>query len=239
MAPTPRKKDPSTAALRRVQLLASLSDSALAQLSTRIAWRQLRRGQQVVSRDSTDKDVYFVVEGRVRVLAFSEAGRQVTYDDIGPGGLFGDFAALDGLARSADVIALEDTLTASIPPSSFRRLLREHPEACESMMLRLVGSVRDLTERLFELSTLGLQNRVHAEILRIARAAGVVNGRAVIAPAPRHADIANCISANREQVTREISAMRRRGLIESSAGAMIVPDVERIEHLVRNVRSGT
>ena len=34
------------------------------------------------------------------------------------------------------------------------------------------GSVRDLTERVFEFSTLGVQNRVHAELLRLAKQAG-------------------------------------------------------------------
>ena len=45
---------------------------------------------------------------------------------MGKGEWFGDFAAIDGLSRSADVVAIEDTLLASLSPALFRQLLREH-----------------------------------------------------------------------------------------------------------------
>lgn len=227
---------PSILGLQRVGFLAGMSDAYLETLAGQCTWRRFKAGQQVISKDSNDRDVYIVIAGSVRVTAFSASGRQVTYNDIGAGNWFGDFAAIDGLSRSADVVAHEDTLTASIPPAVFRRVLAEHAPACEAVMLRLVRSVRDLTERLFDLSTLGLQNRVHAEILRLARAAGVERNRAVIAPSPKHVDIANRISANREQVTRELSALRRRGLIESTRDALLVPDVARLQNLVSDVR---
>ena len=96
----------------------------------------------------------------------------MTYGDIRAGQWFGDFAAIDGSSRSADVIALEDTLAATLTPALFLRLLHEHPSVCDCMLRRLVGCVRDLTERIYDFSTLGVQNRVHAELLRLARKRG-------------------------------------------------------------------
>jgi CRP-like cAMP-binding protein len=104
------------------------------------------------------------------------------------------------------------------------------------MLLRLVSSVRELTERVFEFSTLGVQNRVHAELLRLARQAGVENNVARIAPAPRHAELASQVSTYREQVTRELSAMVRQGLLRRADGGLIVPDVARLERIVAAVR---
>jgi CRP-like cAMP-binding protein len=92
-----------------------------------------------------------------------------------------------------------------------------------------------LSDRLFELSTLGVQNRVHAEILRLAREAGVEGNAARIEPAPRHVDIAAWVSTNREQVTKELSEMGRQGLVAKSGQALIVPDVARLERMVAAV----
>jgi CRP/FNR family transcriptional regulator, cyclic AMP receptor protein len=234
--PRPLTAESSMLGLRNNSLLAGIPDAALDELARQSRWRRFPAGQQVISRDAADRDVYLVVSGKVRVTAFSAAGREVTYRNIAGGDWFGDFSAIDGLARSADVVAIDDTLLAAVNPAAFQRLLREHPEVCKRVMLRLVATLRDLTERVFDFSTLGVQNRVHAELLRLARQAGVKANAARIDPAPKHSDIASQVSTYREQVTRELSAMARQGLVERAGRALLVPDVERLEKIVAEVR---
>ena len=219
-----------------MRLLEGVSAAALEELAQRCRWRRFDSGQRVISREARDQDVYLIVSGRVRVTSFSASGRQVTYRDIPAGDWFGDFAAIDGRARSADIVALEDTLLAAMDPAEFRQILHEHPAVCDHVLRRLVASVRELTERVFDLSTLGVQNRVHAELLRLAREAGVKANTARIDPAPKHTDIASQVSTYREQVTRELSAMAKQGLVERAGGALLIPDVARLEEIVAAVR---
>jgi CRP/FNR family cyclic AMP-dependent transcriptional regulator len=228
--------EPTIAGLQSITLLKGVPAPALTELSRHCRWRRFEAGQQVISRAAPNQDVYLIVSGRVRATAFSAMGRQVTYRDIPGGDWFGDFAAIDGLPRSADVVALDDTFLASISPDTFRRLLHEHPAVCDRVLLRLVASVRELTERIFDYSTLGVQNRVHAELLRLAKHAGVTGNTARIDPAPRHADIAGQISTYREQVTRELSAMVKEGLVQRAGNALVIPDVARLEKIVAEVR---
>ena len=64
---------------------------------------------------------------RSRALtSFSASGRQVTFRDIPAGDWFGDLAAIDGLSRSADIVALDNALVAAMPPAIFRDLLHSH-----------------------------------------------------------------------------------------------------------------
>jgi CRP-like cAMP-binding protein len=177
-----------------------------------------------------------VVSGRVRVTTFSAGGRQVTFRDEDAGEMFGDLAAIDGAPRSADVVALEDVLAASLTPAGFRALLAAEPLVQERVLQRLAGLVRSLSERVIDLSTLGVQNRIHAELLRLARATGVQDNRALLAPAPRHADIASQVSTYREQVTRELSALAKQGLVAKEGGAVAVLDVARLQRMVEEVR---
>jgi CRP-like cAMP-binding protein len=58
--------------------------------------------------------VFFVVEGRVRVVNFSISGREISFDEMERGGVFGELAALDGMPRSGAMVALNDTLVATI-----------------------------------------------------------------------------------------------------------------------------
>src|SRR5688572_92156 len=107
---------PSILGLQRIRLLEDVSRSALEELARQCRWRRLPPGQRVISREAPDQDVYLIVSGRVRVASFSGSGRQVTFRDIAAGDWFGDLAAIDGRARSADIVALEDTLVAAMTP---------------------------------------------------------------------------------------------------------------------------
>jgi CRP-like cAMP-binding protein len=233
----PHDPQPSSLGLRRVALLEGLPPERLDLLARECAWRAYSPDQQIISRESDDRDFYLIVSGRVRVTTYSAGGRQVTFRDLDAGDCFGEVAAVDGAPRSADVFALESALLASMTPAAFWRLLRAEPLVAERVLLRLVGLVRGLSERVIDLSTLGVQNRIHAELLRLAREAGVSGNAARIDPAPKHADLASRVSTYREQVTRELSALVRLGILERGEQALVIRDVAALERLVEEVRA--
>jgi len=217
-------------------LLEGVPRSALEELARQCRWLRFAAGQRAISREAPDNDVYLVISGQVRVTSFSRTGQEVSFGNVGAGEWFGDFAAIDGLSRSADVLAVEDTFVAAMSPALFRRLVHEHAAVCDCMLRRLVNSIRELTDRVFDFSTLGVRSRVYAELLRLARQAGIKGNKARIDPAPKHAELASRISTYREQVTREISAMARQGLVQRSRGALVIPDIERLESMVTETR---
>ena len=222
--------------LRGVRLLEGLDTPALEGLAGSLDWRRFQAGQQVITRNAPDRDVYLVIAGKVQVVAFSASGKQITYREMGGGDHFGELAAIDGRERSADVIALADSLLAIMSQATFRDLLSRHEALRERMLRGLVAFVREMTDRVFELSTLGVRNRVHAELLRLARRAGVAGNVVRINPAPRHGDIASRVSTYREQVTRELSMLVAQGVIAREGPCLVVLDVVRLENLVADVR---
>jgi CRP-like cAMP-binding protein len=227
----------SALGLRRIALLDGLGDDALEALAQRCAWRRYDADQTIFTRDAGDRSVYFIVAGRVRVTMYSAAGRQVTFNEQAAGEFLGESSAIDGKPRALDVVALESTLVASLTSAGFWELLRNHPVIVERVLKRLTGLLRGTSERIIELSTLGVQNRIHAELRRLASAAGVKGNVAHIDPAPTHAEIASRVSTNREQVTRELSALMKAGLLAKDGGALRVLDVKRLERMVAEVRA--
>jgi CRP-like cAMP-binding protein len=209
----PKPAQPSSLGLRGITLLAGLTPERLEALARECAWRNFDAEQSIISRAAPDRDLYFIVSGRVRVTTYSAAGRQVTFRDFGPGEHFGEVAAIDGLARSADVVGLEGGLLASLPPAALRRLLGEEPALAERLLRDFAKLVRRLSARVIDLSTLGVHQRLHDELLRLARDAGIKDNRARIEPAPKHADLASQVSTYREQITRELSVLAKAGVL--------------------------
>lgn len=233
-----RTVHPSSLGLRSIALLEGLAPEKLDAVARQCVWRNYEAGKRIISRNADDRDVYLLVKGRVRITTYSAGGREVAFRDIGAGEVFGEVAALDGEPRSADVVALDVTLLASITPAAFRKLLEEEPAIGVRVMTQLAALVRSLSKRVIDLSTLGVQNRIHAELLRLARQAGVEQNCARLDPGPKHADIASQVSTYREQVTRELSALARAGIVSKEGGALVVRDVSRLEQMVEQVRSG-
>jgi CRP-like cAMP-binding protein len=172
----------------------------------------------------------------VRVVNFSPSGREVSFDDVEAGGFFGELSAIDGLPRSATVVARIDTVVATLSPTVFQRLAAENPSVSGAIVERLAAIIRQATDRIMDLSTLGAHNRVHAELLRLGRLNEIADNVAVIDPAPIHADIASRVSTTRETVARVLSELSRKGLISRQKGTLIVHDLDRLESLVDDLK---
>ena len=213
-------------------MFAQIHGDAIARLDKRCAWRCYQRGEPIVDYlDETD-DVHFVVSGQVRASIYSLSGKMVTFCDLSPGGMFGEYAAIDGGPRSVGVEAISNCVVASLPAPTFREILQSEPAVTQALVEHLVGKVRDLTTRIYEFSVLAVNNRIQAEILRLARRAACEGGRARIEVPPTHVEIASRTSTHREAVTRELNRLARLGLIKREGKALIVEDILRLEMMV-------
>src|SRR3954447_20293712 len=102
--------------LAGVDLIACLDEPSRHALERRCLWRRWASGEQIIDRETQTSDVYFVVAGLARVIDYDDSGRrEVIFDEIGPGGYFGELAAIDGEPRSAHIVAAEETVTALLP----------------------------------------------------------------------------------------------------------------------------
>ena len=162
--------------------------------------------------------------------------KEVAFRDLSAGQAFGDISAIDGKPRSADVITLEESVLCSISAESFKTVVRQFPDVADRVMLGLAELIRALTERVVEFSTLGVNNRLHAELYRLGREHRGSRNVGEIRPAPTHAEFASRISCGREGVTRELNRLERQGIIERPHGVIIIPDMGRLERMVSTVQ---
>jgi CRP/FNR family cyclic AMP-dependent transcriptional regulator len=192
-------------------------------------------GKAVVAQDSAHDEVFFILGGTVRATFHGAAGKDVQFRDQHAGEMFGELSAIDGRPRSAEVTALSEVFLAVVGAADFLDIATSHPVVARRLLGRLAGLVRALSDRVVEFSTLGVSNRIHGELLRLAREFGIADNRAVIRPAPTHADIASRVSTHREAVTREIATLARAGILERGRGQLVVLDCARLETLVTEV----
>jgi CRP/FNR family cyclic AMP-dependent transcriptional regulator len=225
---------PQYYSLKGIAIFAGLSANALARIQQRCSWRRYEPGEAIVDYLDSSDDVFFITAGEAHVTIYSQAGKVVSFGDLGPGEVFGEYAAIDREPRSATVEALTSCLVASMPAAAFRALLETQPKVTLAVLTQLVRKTRSVTRRVYEFSTLHVNNRIQAELLRLAALAPRNGKSARIVPAPTHGEIASRVSTHREAVTRELSRLSRMGLITRGGDALLVLDVDRLAKMVQN-----
>ena len=202
--------------------------------SARLFLAALRAGESIVDYLDASDDVFFITAGKARVTIYSHAGKAVSFGELVPGEVFGEYAAVDHRPRSASVEARTSCLIASMPAAAFRELLETEPTVTLAVLTQLVRRTRSVTRRVYELSTLHVNTRIQSELLRLASLAPRDGKSACIVPAPTHVEIANRVSTHREAVTREFNRLLQIGIIERRGDSLLVSDVDRLAEIIHD-----
>jgi CRP/FNR family transcriptional regulator, cyclic AMP receptor protein len=218
--------------LAGIPLFKSLDGEAIRRLDTQCIWRRAKAQEFVLDYQDGGTDLYFVVQGHVRVLIQANSGKDSILRDIRDGEFFGELAAIDAQPRSAAIVAITDSVIAKMPATVFRQTVHSHADVCDQLLALLTSQIRMLSNRVYEYGTFDVRRRLYAELLRLSRPAAKGDTKAVISPPPMHAELAARISTHREAVTRELAKLERGGLLERRRGAMVLLDPGRLASLI-------
>ncbi len=169
------------------------------------------------------------MRGTVQVVNYSMSGRKIALARIPAGSYFGELAAIDAQPRSANVVAADDCLVATMTPQLFNQLVVDHPELAKSLLLRLARIVRACDDRIMDLSTLGAVQRVCLELLQLAGPDPGGSDGWVIWPLPTQKEIASRASTTRETVARTIGQLAAAGVVERKKKSLYIRDRSRLE----------
>ncbi len=172
--------------------------------------------------------ILLLISGRARMLAYGVDGRVVLVQDFAVGDLMGEGSLIDESPSEGEIVAVEPVGAGSFVTSAFVALMSTH--ACIAMAVSrlLVARLGMATRRLVEGATLSAVGRVHAELLREARAGGAMT----ITPAPILAELARTVQTTRETVSRTISVLEKRGIVRRTAEALTVVAPHRLQELI-------
>ena len=218
--------------IKDIPLFAGLSEAEARRLSAHCVWRSIAENELIIDYDDDTAQVLFVVDGRVRILLRTVAGREVILDDMRDGRYFGEMAAIDGQPRSANVTALEKSRICAMPDAIFRDACTTIPSVGLSVMKVLTQRVRTLNKRLSEYAFLTARQRLCAELLRLSRPRAGSQTQRIVSPPPLQRELADRFSTQREVVTRELAALARKGIIEKSRGGLVLVEADKLNALI-------
>ena len=169
-------------ALRATRLFAGLPEDQLSSLVEMCEPIELHGGERLIE-EGTDGDAFFViVDGELEVTKRSGEG-ELPLARLGPGGIVGEMAVIEGRPRNASVTAATDARVLRVPSRALLTVLARPDSALailRTVMQRLRSTEAQLRERekLAGLGTLaaGLAHELNNPAAAAARSASAMEG---------------------------------------------------------------
>lgn len=116
--------------------------------------------RRIFEKGSPGQSMMAVVSGHVKVCALSDEGKEIVFNIINPGQVFGEIALLDGRERTADAVAMTDCELLVVDRRHFLPFLRENPDIATRLLGVLCERLRRTTEQVEDVLFLDLPARL-------------------------------------------------------------------------------
>jgi len=207
---------PSTAP----SLLASLPEHLSADLFKSATPVKLNADAALFLAGDAGDGCYRVEEGLLKVSMMSRGGTERILAFLGPGAIVGELSIIDGLPRSASVVAVRNAALSFLSRAAFEDFAGKHPEVYKSLVTLIAARLRETDAVVAAGSFLPLRGRVACTLLELAQDFGhdVGAGRIVIRQKIGQSDLAAMAGIARENVSRILNDWKRRKLVSRLSG---------------------
>jgi hypothetical protein len=142
--------DIKPAALRRIKVLAEMTDDQLESLHRIMEVVLMPPFTRVVTRGEPSDAMYGVLEGELRSSIRVE-GRECPIAHLPPGSIFGEISLFDKGPHTVDVVSNQESLVVKMTAAAVARICKEAPDAAlaffAGVLKATAGRVRTLTKR--------------------------------------------------------------------------------------------
>ncbi len=155
--------------LLNTKLFGKLGDDSRLDVAKQMRETSFSAGQSIFARGDSGKDVYLVLDGRVRLSVLSSEGRELTFSHAGPGEVFGEIAALDGGLRTADATAVSPVKAMTLSHMTLKKLLETSPAFAAAATAFLCARIRETDLQLEGVALHRIEVRLARFILGLLR----------------------------------------------------------------------
>ena len=183
-------------------------------------------GEIVYERDGPCMDVFFIFEGKIRVDMQDQRGEVAFFDYRHPGCFIGWFSAITEQPQPVTATAVEKSLLGRLAGPEFMAMVLANRDVSAFMLRFMASRLISETRRITNLIVLDAVRRVAAEILERARVAGPM------IEVPERVDWAARLGMTRQTLAKQLSTLRRRGLIRIDGNKIHILDAKQLADLV-------
>jgi CRP/FNR family transcriptional regulator/CRP/FNR family cyclic AMP-dependent transcriptional regulator len=195
--------------------------------------RRYRRNTYLFHQGDPSPEVLFLIDGRIEIASLSTGGQRMLHTTLDEPQFFGELGVLGELPRSAAALALEESSVWATPGDVFLEFLVTESTAARAIQRALARQVVAHEAFVDDLLFLDLKGRVAKRLLQLVSPTldRLPDDGAPVPSIVTHADLASLSGGSRENVTRILSEMQRRGMIERDGRRFVLRNIDGLARL--------
>lgn len=182
----------------------------------RAANKQVIKKGDILFHQGDPADVlYYIKEGRLKLVILTEAGKEVIVQICGCGEAIGETALFrENIFSPASAIALEDSKICSLSRQSFEKVVTDDPKIAFQIIKALGERLDDTWEKITQLNTQTTQEKVISLFISLAQEHGVLCKEGTLININlTQQDIASMVGASRVMVSLVIQELVKCGYL--------------------------
>jgi CRP/FNR family transcriptional regulator, cyclic AMP receptor protein len=207
------------ALLGKSALFGSLAEADRGAIASGMRRVQFEPDQMIFSRGDPAREMYLVLEGKVRLSILTSDGRELSFAHAGPRNIFGEIATLDGGERTASATAISRVQAMALPQRTMLDFVEKRPKVAVAAIQFLCGRLRE-TDQLLEAIAL---HRIEVRLARLLLSALKLQAGAAVPLdlGMSQGELALLIGASRPKVSVALGLLQEMGAI-TRKGANLV-----------------
>ncbi|GAB1721201.1 MAG: cyclic nucleotide-binding domain-containing protein [Nitrospira sp. CR1.1] len=209
--------------LKHIRLFDGISPSAMHEMEKITRMEEVRKRQPLYLPGDPSSSVYLLKRGRVKIANTAANGKEVTFEIIEAGDVFGELDVLQDTPRSTSAEALDDALICVIPRKEFDQYLAMHPNVTINLT-KLIGlRLKKIQSRVEDLVFRDVPARLAHLLSELGKSEGDPGPQGVrLKVKLTHQEMANLIGCSRETVSTTLGQFREEGLIHTEGRTVII-----------------
>src|ERR1700731_3595577 len=130
-------------------------------------------GREIFAKGSPGQSLVAVLRGSIKISSLSNEGKEIVFNIINAGEIFGEIGFLDGEERSADATAMTDCELLVLNRRDFLHLLENRADLCMIMLRILCQRLRQTSEPVEDVMFRHLESRLAKRLLQLAQRVGL------------------------------------------------------------------
>jgi len=219
--------------LERHFLLGRLTAAEIEALVTYSRVERYAAGAEIFAKGSPGQSMMAVLCGTVRISSISLTGKEIVFNLINEGEIFGEIGLLDGGERSGDATAITDCEVLVLHRRDLMPFLENHADICLMLIKILCQRLRRTSEQVEDVLFRHLESRIAKALLQLAEqsARGEPGGRSRDLHLSQR-ELANIVGSSRESVNKHLQIMQRASLIDLTKRSIVIRDAAAIAQLI-------
>jgi CRP/FNR family transcriptional regulator len=221
--------------LKQNAFFQELDSETLRSIAVRCTFRAYKKHELIWLEGDASSTLALIRDGYVKIVKYSEGGKDVLLELLGPGEVLGAVVLLEGRPYPASARAMDNTLLLLLSRDDFLDIIRQNPAVATQALIAMGARLRHAHEMMRELATECVEARIANVLLILAsKLAQGASSPIMLRVRLTRRDVADMVGSTMETAIRILSKWEKGGIVARERGRTILLDLPALRAIASN-----